>query len=254
MRETAGGFLDWQGLFLFEPETGEVLQIARGGQKAPGTVGNFLSFEGGTTLVKPFLALNDAGQIAMYATATGDMDSGTGPYLFSKNEIINIAMEGAADPRGLGTFKSFAFIGLSNNGQMAFPGNVEIDINNISSGMFITDPVDNSVKTVLMSGDTLPGSTETFTAIDFRGINNTGYAVLMMDDSDGDDGESGKQDVWFVSKDSLERVVNDGDAAPGGNGVFDEITFADINDSNEIVFIAQLVGTVGGLADGVGFF
>mgnify|MGYP000365519094 CR=1 FL=1 len=56
------------------------------------------------------------------------------------------------------------------------------------------------------------------------------------------------------SKDSLERVVNDGDAAPGGNGVFDEITFADINDSNEIVFIAQLVGTVGGLADDVGFF
>ena len=152
-----------------------------------------MSFEGSTTLAKPFLALNNSGQIAMYATATGDVNfpdmSGAGPYLFSKDGIINIVMEGASDPRGLGTFKTFSFIGLGNNGQMAFISKVEIDNFTIPGGMFITDPIDNSIKTILMQGDTLPNSAETFTGLDFRGINNTGYAVLMLDDSDGDDEE-----------------------------------------------------------------
>jgi hypothetical protein len=258
MRETAGGFFDQQGLFLYEPETDEVLQIARMGQKAPGTVGNFLSFEGGTTLVKPFLALNDSGQIAMYATATGDVNfpnmTGAGPYLFSKEAIINIAMEDGADPRNLGTFNLFSSIGLANNGQMAFFGRVEIDSNNIPFGMFITDSADNSLKNILMKGDALPNSTDTWEAIDHRGINNNGYVVIMADDSDGDTGEQQMQDLWIASKDSLERLVNDGDLAPGGNGVFQQITFADINDSNEIVFTAKLAETSSGTIDDFGIF
>ena len=258
MRGTVNGFFDQQGLFLYEPETDEVLQIARAGQKAPGTVGNFMSFEGGSTLAKPFLSLNDSGNIAMYATATGDVNfptmSGVGPYLFSKEAIINIAMEGGPDPRNLGTIKSFAFIALANNGQMAFPGRVEIDIFTIPPGMFVTDASDNSLKTIFMLGDTIPGTSDAVVSFDFRGVNNTGYSVLLGDDSDGDNGEPGKQDVWLVSKDSFERVVNDGDAVPGGNGVFDEVTFADINDNNDIVFIAQLAETAGGLVDDLGLF
>lgn len=258
MKETSGGFLDVQGLFLYEPETEEVIQIARMGQKAPGTVGNWMGFAGGSIQTTPFLALNDSGQIAMFATTTGDAGfpnlTGAGPYLFSKDEIINIAMLDGPDPRGLGTWNLFSSIGLANNGQMVFHGRVEIDPNNIPLGLFVTDPSDNSLKTVMMVGDAIPGSTDTVTSVDHRGINNVGQIVVLGDDSDGDDEEQDKQDIWLADINGFERLVNDDEPVPGGTGVFDRMYFADINDEGEIVFEGRLRESADGPAIGSGAF
>ena len=258
MKETSGGFLDVQGLFMYEPESEEVIQIARMGQKAPGTVGNFMGFGGGSIQTTPFLALNDSGQIAMFATTTGDPGfpnlTGAGPYLFSKDEIINIAMLDGPDPRGVGTWNLFSFIGLANNGQMSFTGRVEIDPNNIPVGLFITDASDNSVKTVMMVGDTIPGGPDIITSLDYRGVNNLGQLVVLGDDDDGDDEEQDKQDIWTANKDGFERLVNDDDPVPGGVGVFDRMYFADINDKNEIVFEGRLRESADGTAIGSGLF
>jgi hypothetical protein len=258
MKETAGGIFDMQGLFLYEPGTDEVLQIARAGQKAPGTVGNFLSFGGSSSDTTPFLTLNDMGLIGIFATATGDPGfpemSGAGPHLFSKEGATRLAMLGATDPRGLGSFKSFFFHGLANNGQVGIPITVEIDAFTIPFGMIISDPDDYALNTVLMEEDTVPDGAANFTGIDFRGYNNAGFALFLGDDSDGDNEEPGSQDLWIASIDTLERIVNDGDAAPGGNGVFEEISFADINDSNEVVFAAELAETSGGGLDDFGLF
>ena len=258
MKDTSGGIFDMQGLFLYEPGTDEVIQIARTGQKAPGTVGDFFSFGGSSSDSTPFLTLNDTGLIGIFATATGDPGfpdmSGTGPHLFSREGATRLAMIGATDPRALGSFKSFFYHGLANNGQVGIPVTVEIDAFTIPFGMIITDAEDDSLNTILMEDDTVPGGSATFTGIDFRGFNNLGYALIMGDDSDGDDGEPGSQDLWVASVDTMERIVNDGDTAPGGNGVFEEIFFADINDSNEVVFAAELAETSGGGLDDFGLF
>lgn len=252
LKDTATIFFDEQGLYLYEPETDEVIQIARAGNKAPGTVENFSSFSAGNIGgASGLLSLNDAGQIAMHATTTGDVSfptmAGAGPYLFSKDEIINIAMVGAPDPRGLGAYQTFAFIGLANSGQMAWTSRIEIGQNDIPSGFFMTDPTDNSVNTVFLQGDTVSVGS-------FVDLNNMGNAVLIGDDSDGDDEEQLNQDIWTANKDTFNRLVNDDELVPGGGAVFDRMTFADINDNNEIVFLGRLRESADGPTINSGMF
>ena len=222
-------------------------------------MGNFSSFSAGNIGgASGLLSLNDAGQIAMHATTTGDVSfptmTGAGPYLFSKDEIINIAMVGAPDPRGLGAYQTFAFIGLANCGQMAWTSRIEIGQNDIPSGFFMTDPTDNSVNTVFLQGDTIPDTGDTVSVGSFVDLNNMGNAVLIGDDSDGDDEEQLNQDIWTANKDTFNRLVNDDELVPGGGAVFDRMTFADINDNNEIVFLGRLRESADGPTINSGMF
>ncbi|MCB1124122.1 MAG: hypothetical protein KJT03_21405, partial [Verrucomicrobiae bacterium] len=202
---TNGFPYDIQGLSLYEPETDEILRIARTGDKAPGTVGDYFAFAGSSQDSTPFLTLNDAGQIGIYASATGDVNfpdmTGAGPHLFDKDGAVRIEMVGAPDPRALGVFKTFLYHGLTNSGQMVFLGTVEIDSFTISGGLFATDSPGGSLKNILMVGDVLPNSTDTFTSFDFRGTNNNRFTLFLADDSDGDDEEPGSQDLWIAGPD-----------------------------------------------------
>lgn len=258
LTNTTGGFLDNQGIYLYEPETEEVIQVVRAGEMAPGTVGNFLAFSGSSQDTTPYISFNDAGQIGVFASAFGNVNSpemtGSGPHIFDKDGAVRLGALGSPDPRGLGVFKTFFYNGLANNGQLVTLARVEIDPNNIPVGLFISDPEDASLKNVVLLGDTLPDSAETFTAIDLRGSNNNGFAVFLADDSDGDDEQQDPQDIWVASVDSLERIADDGENAPGGDGVFQRMSFVDINDNNEVVFVARLEDMPDGQTIGLGLF
>ena len=244
---------DQTGVYLFD---GAVLTtLVRGGEPAPPTEGNFSGFAMHSTSSGPFLTLNDAGAVGVFASVSGDPNyssvCGAGIYRLGHGVRTALATCGAEDPRSLGIYDDFGEHGLNAHGRVAFQARVELDLFTNPVGVFWGD--ENEISTVLMWGDQVPGGDETFTASLLRGFNNADHALIFADDT-GDAGGLANESIYLGHDTRLALIALNGQSPPEGNGVFRDFGLGALNNSNLVAFTARLQETSGGTSDDAGLY
>lgn len=250
---TAAGLSDRVGLYRFNGVTLETL--ARSGLPASPTMGSFSGFKIYSTSGRRFLTLNDPGTVGVFATVSGDPDyasvCGAGIFQFANGTHVPAVLCGGADPRGLGTFNDIGEHGLNRHGRVAFQARVNITDFDIRVGVF--HGTENDLFTVLMQGDSVPDSAETFTASLLRGFNDEDQLLIFADDT-GDEGGLANEAIYLGGRDGLQLIVKNDTAPPEGDGLFRDFALGAVNNSNVVAFVARLKDTAGGTSDDAGLY
>jgi hypothetical protein len=240
-------------VYQFDGATLETL--ARSGSPASPTIGSFSGFKIYSTSGRRFLTLNDPGTVGVFATVSGDPDyasvCGAGIFQFANGNHVAAALCGAADPRALGTFNDFGEHGLNRHGRVAFQARVNITDFDVRVGVF--HGTENDLFTVLMQGDPVPDSEETFTASLLRGFNDEDRLLIFADDT-GDEGGLANESIYLGGRDGLHLIVKNDTAPPEGDGLFRDFALGAVNNSNLVAFAARLKDTAGGTSDDAGLY
>lgn len=221
-----GGFGNGDG--LLRRGSGAVTQIARTAQPMPG---------GGSIDGVSWPTLNDAGQVAFYATITGAPASAAGIFLGDGGPITKIARTGDGPVPGwiIRSFDPVGGLPINNSGWVAFRAQID------GTGPFDTVFRGNGTSTVLIAfaGQPVPGSTGTLRSMDRNvAINNQGQVAFIAGITDG----SVVSGIFRGDGTTLTTIAREGDLVPGtAAGFFSDFRndpFA-INDRGELAFIAN---------------
>jgi hypothetical protein len=169
---TQGGFSDDHG--IFRSDGGQLKQIARAGQLAPGGNGSFA--------VLGLFVLNDLGHVAFTSSLTGTAGGASddfGLYRGDGETLAQIVRKGDPIPNDGATFNGIGFGSLASNaaGQTAFLAELSGTSDDANAGIFLHDDQLGLVE-IVRKGDDLFGST--IIAIEF-----TGHRWPLADDERG---------------------------------------------------------------------
>ncbi len=203
--------------------------------------------------------INNQNQV-LFSTALSDTanepSDATGIYLSDGTEMIQIARAGQALPGGGTLDHTFVYTAsnaaLNDAGQVAFYTHTIGESTNLTTGLYLSDG--STITTIMEMGDTVPGGNGTFMPFrpNFIGptpvMNNQGQFVFSTWLENTAGGEADDSGIFYWDGSVLTEVVQEGDAAPDGNGLFGEISIAcaKINDTGSFAFNADLTGTIGG--------
>ena len=165
LRNTSGGASDNYG--IFSGSGGNLSQIARTGQAAPGGIGVF-------TGLNNTLSINKHGEVAF----TAELSGGSGVFLGDGTTIETIALSGQATPEGQGTFETMLLAAVNDTGTVAFTA----DLSDGGRGIYLGD----SRETILVGrdGDQVDGSTITYVGFDpktFNDFREIAYQAILAD-------------------------------------------------------------------------
>ena len=247
---TTGGSLDDSGVFR-AGGVGGVVQVARGGQTAPGG-GNFFSLSGP--------AINEAGQLAFRASGLTDAGGFSGIYRGDGTGApVQIVRDGQAAPGGNGTFININPPEFNDAGQVAFASQLA----NTSGGAANTDNLGvfrgdgGSVVQIARRGQPVPGGNGTLDTFGAPAINAAGqaaFAATLANTSGGLNDSSGIYRGDGVG--APVQIARQGQTVPGANGTFARFDFSNpaLNDAGQAAFKAALANTLGGTSDNEGIF
>jgi len=230
------------GLYQGDGVTG-LTEILRTGNAVPGGNGTFNIPGGGD--------LNNAGQVgfssSLNGTSGGTADN-NGVFLSTPSSpLTQIARKGQAAPDADGAFSEFVFPLINGAGQVSFQATLTGTAN--GEGVFRGDggtPVQ-----IARVGQTAPDLDGAYTA--FGGvpdINASGKVAFSA-------ALSGTNASGIFLGDGTNPTIQfarAGQPAPDANGSFSTLYGPDVNDSDQILFVAMLSGTSGSTNDDWGLF
>jgi hypothetical protein len=235
---------------------GQLIQVLRLGQPAPGT--NPATTFGPAELLR--LGLNDPGDLAIAFTLEPfdfmqvpfTLPSGIFRFSHSNQTLSAVALPGTPLPGG-GVLKGVEYnTGINNRGDIVFSGIVTgADINpgplpgcnGLGDGVFLGD-VNGTISSVVRPGDAAPGG-GTFDMAINASINNGGdiaFGGHVVGDECIDIGDCRCGESIYLKNAAtgrIQSVVHQGDPAPGG-GIFRLAFGAVVNSRGDIVFIGDL--------------
>jgi hypothetical protein len=221
---------------IFVARGGQISQIARFGQAAPGG-GTFGPFFLGTT---PINAVGEVAFVFQLNPVTPAVGTNAGLYRFSPttNAVTPVVVPGSTPIPAGGVFAGVFFDpSLNNGGDIAFTGLVPTGF---GFGVFRADRQAN-ISDVASPGDAAPGGTFDFAA--FASINDGGdvafHAHLAEDPSPA-------VSVYLrnAATGTIQSIAHQGEAAPGG-GTYRQAFGPVINSRGQVVFVGQLTGVAG---------
>jgi hypothetical protein len=174
-------------------------------------------------------SLNDAGQVAFKSAVFGSTSS-EGFFAGTPGTIQNVALLGNAAPGG-GNFTTFnsSTPTLNNSGQIVFNASLSSGI----FGLFQGSP--GSLQSNLLAGQTTP-SGGTYGSFAYNSQNNSGQVAFTSRINNGPSSNG----MFLASAGSVQTVLLQGDAAPGGGtfGTFDTLPL--LNDAGQLAFLSSL--------------
>jgi len=239
---TAGGTADDTGVFLGDG-SGPVVQLAREGSLLPSGNGSFSTFRD--------VALNDAGTAAFYASLSdtdGGFDDNVGIFASDGATLTTIAREGQPVPTGSGQFTFFGAPDINNAGQVAFEASLGF-LAPGDGGSAIYLGTGGTLEQIAREGEPIGGGAETFGDLSDPALNEAGQVAFR-----GFIGQGSDDAIFVGDTSSVTEIVRQGDAAPDGNGRFDDLSEPFLNNDGQVAFAASLTETAGGIADNFGIF
>lgn len=247
---TQGGSTDNAGVFVGQP--GSVKQIARKGQIAPNNA-PWRLFQLSNS------SINNSGEVAFRATQRfiDPYDLPTGIFRGFENSFSTIAHKYNPVPGGKGEFYSFFNLTpINDSGEVAFWADVyHGQFQPLTEGVFLADR--SSVRWVAQTGQASPDGNGQFKSFDrtflaFGESGKVGFLAQLNNTASGDLDDWG---LFLGNGSETEKIVREGELAPGGNGVFSQFySWGAANDSAQIVFGAELRDTAGGSLDNRGIY
>lgn len=235
LARTTGGTDDNQGIFRGDGVT--LVQVAREGQAAPDNDGAFATFD-------DFPTLNNAGQVAFYATLRGtafENVGSTGIFRGDGTALVQIARQSQDAPDDGGKFDGFGRPTVNDAGQVAFGG----VLTNNSEGIFRGD--DATLVQVARTGQAAPGGGN-FTTFLAPALNDVGQVAFTGGVTT--DGTNDLGGVFRGDGATLVQIAREGQSAPDGNGTFATgLGVPTVNDAGQVVFHGRFTGTSGGDTD-----
>ena len=234
LTNTAGGSTssDRQGLFLREPD-GTYVQIARGGQQAPGG-GGALTYFGET----PWL--NNAGDVAF-------QQQGNVSGIYRGAPLVKIARIDEAAPLS-GTFSSMRFGGMNDAGQISFQASMS-NTTLPAGNRAIYRGDGQSLVEIARIGSAVPGGQGTYSALElYTKINGVGEVAFAGSSNIAAFGSA----IFRGDGVNTAVIARRGQPAPafggGTNGTYNGIPAKPltINDAGEVAFTWGVAGASGG--------
>lgn len=245
---TAGGNNDNVGIFIGDG-TG-VSQLFRAGQMSP---------DGNGTVVSPsLLSLNNSDQICSYAFLSGTSGGSTdnaGLYLVDSGSAMQVVGKGQSVPGGNGAFNFFFYGSQNSLGQVGFQATLSGTSGGTSDdrGLYFWNP-NGTITQIAREGQAAPDGNGVFSFLGETDWSDSGYAVFNANLSGTTGGSADNRGIFRGNGTTVEQIARAGQAAPGGNGNFSQFSAAQHNNSNQIAFQSDLVGTAGGSVDNSGIF
>jgi hypothetical protein len=215
-------------------------RIAAAGHAAPGG-GIFDRFD---VEQQPVLApVNAAGQVAFFA-ALGRSTAEEGIYLAGPAGTVRLAAQGDRAPGG-GVFAGFAghpLLALDAAGAVLFTATLAEA--GTTEGVFLARA--GRIEAVARAGDKAPGfSSGTLSQFDLPALNDAGTGLFVATVRQGRESREG---IFRLREGRIEKVVAQGDPAPGG-GSFTGFGVPALNNSGAVVFpaVVEQGAAVGGI-------
>jgi hypothetical protein len=239
---------------LFRADGISITPLVRAGDPAPGTGGGTVGVFGPST--QP--SLNASGQSALAVQVLGGTASAA-IYRADGLSLTPVAVEGQAAPVPGGA--TFIMLNstvpvLANGGNVAFMSTLMGPPPGRDSGLFIQD--DGTLALLAQGGDTAPGTSGAtfgpFGAMPGNTIAIAGHdkVAARVDLTGGPGGPN--QGIFLWSGGVAAPVALQNQAAPEGNGVFDNLFAPVINDAGQVAFKAALTASANPAQDGEGLY
>ncbi len=247
---------DGGGVEVYRGDNGSLTQITYPGLATPDGNGTFPDTAG---YMSCNTLINNQNQVlfsAILSDTANEPSDATGIFLSDGTDMIQIARAGQVLPGGDTLDHTYVYTAsnaaLNDAGQVAFYTHTIGESTNLTTGLYLSDG--STITTIMEMGDTVPGGNGTFMPFkpNFIGptpvMNNQGQFVFSTWLENTAGGEADDSGIFYWDGSVLTEVVQEGDAAPDGNGLFGEISIAcaKINDTGSFAFNADLTGTIGG--------
>lgn len=226
---------DRQGLFLREAD-GAYVQIARGGQAAPGGGGAFTYF--GET---PWL--NNAGDVSFQQR--GNLDG-----IYRGAPLVKVARVSEAAPES-GTFASLRFGGMNDAGQITFHAFLS-NTTPASANSAIYRGDGSSLIEIARTGSPIPGGEGTFASVEsYTKVNEQGAVAFSGSSS------TSRSAIFRGNGAVTTTIAREGQPAPAiGGGTDGTYTSAivrpvSINDQGQVAFTLSVAGASVGSTTGL---
>jgi hypothetical protein len=232
---TAGGVSDNSG--IVRGDGGALVEIVRAGQDAPGG-GRYSGFGS--------LAFNDNGLVAFSASVVGGPN---GFFFGGPAGVTSIARRGQAAPGG--GFVGSGSVAAFNLVDQAL---LHASVSAVSNGPSESDAIfrgnGGELVQIVRTGQAAPDGNGAFSTLgNVMALNLLGQAAFTAT-------TTGAQNNGLFRGDglALTQIARDGQAAPGGVGVFDLFAAASLNDVGQVAFVGFLKGAGVTAANDVGVY
>jgi hypothetical protein len=204
--------------------------------------------------------LNNAGQVAFWASlqnTSGGANDDTGIYLYDGTVLKNVVRENSVVPesgQAGGNFNVLVDLpSLNNTGQVAFDSSLRNTPfgSNDNVGTYLYNG--SALVKLARRGDLLPdGNGQYSQSVGADTVNAAGHVRIKTSLQN----TSSFLGIYLHNGSNLVKIARLGDAAPEGNGQFDD--FSDFkqgfNDADQVAFQATLRNTSGGFNDNQGIY
>lgn len=219
----------------------DVSKIVLSGETVPGTGGEVF-YSVNTN------GINDSGRVAV----GGSYYSPSllrGVFEYAGGMLTDVALTGTVSPLSGGTFYSPLGGQINDVGDIAFGSTVLGSPSGDTSGLFLRSG--GVFSTLVLQGDTAPGTGTTFANFDVYSLNNAGHlGFIGLYGSGSFPTTPQPRGLFFLGGGSLTNLALTGDSAIGTGGTYGGFFNATLNNMDEMVFRATING---GTADS-GFF
>ena len=175
----------------------------------------------------------------------------------SGGAVTEIAREGQAVPGGNGLFGDFNDVNLNTSGQVAFGS---FSITGTSGGTSDDTGVfrgsGGAVTEIARKGQAAPGGNGLFGDFNDVNLNTSGQVAFRSFNMTGTSGGFSDNDGLFRGiGGAVTEIAREGQAVPGGNGLFGFFSKINLNTSGLVAFRSfSMTGTSGGFSDNDGVF
>ena len=203
--------------------------------------------------------LNNAGQVAFWAslqtTSGGTLDD-TGIYLFDGTALKNVVRENGAAPGG-GNFDVLSDgPTINDSGIVSFSSSLRNALNGIdNAGTYLNDG--SGLVKIARRGELLPDGDGKFSqSLGSDAVNSAGHVRIKAGLSNTSLGANDNLGIYLYNGSGLAKLARENEAAPEGNGLFDDFFGFDhgFNDADQVAFQATLRNTSGGANDDSGIY
>jgi hypothetical protein len=226
-----GTYVDPDGRGLFFLENDKLSLIARSGQKiGPGEDAVFSEHYYPSRL-------NERGEIAWFSRISG----GGGIFVKREKGIEAVAIQNKPSPIAGANYIGFGQIApaINDKGEVVFVGFYD----GPNAGRALLMKGEGPVKVVAKSGDTITGTTASFTSFSNPSINNRGDIAFI--------GSYGgrTRGIFLKTAKGIETIALAEDRVPGGgkDDLFNNFNFPSVNDRGEVIFLGQLKNATVGI-------
>ena len=250
---TSGGTSDDIGYYM--GTASGIIQIAREGQAAPDGNGVF----GQTSQGNPIIS--DSGsvsfRIGLIGTSGGSSDD-RAIYFGSGGAWTEVVREGAVAPDGNGAFSLLnnEAIPINSNNVCAFYATLSGTTGGSSddTGLFIGDG--SRVTQIIREGQLAPDGDGTYNNFQFSNpeLNNLNQVAFVSSLNNTSGGTSNDFGMYLGDQFGVSQIVRERQAAPDGNGTFNQFSMPVLNNNGQVAFNATFNGTSGGSLDNGGVY